>query len=213
MAAAPHYYKSVQDRLKTFVDSGQLGILNNAYWGYSAYNLPPGANLIAAAHYIEALRLQAKTARLHAIFGGKNPHPQSLLVGGVSSIRDLTPERIAEFKYIWKESQDSVRNLYIPDLLAVASFYKDWDGIGGTSNFLCWGNFAQNGKEPDSYLMLRGYIKDKDLENPLAAAQKKITEHVTHGWYADGGAKTQVSVKPYVFLLPHKNGEEGDKWG
>jgi [NiFe] hydrogenase large subunit len=183
------YYKSVQDRLKTFVDSGQLGILNNAYWGHSAYKLPPEANLIAAAHYIEALRLQAKTARLHAIFGGKNPHPQSLVVGGVTSIKDLTSDRIAEFKYIWKESQDFVKNVYIPDLLAVASFYKDWGGIGGTTNFLAWGDFAQNGKEPDTYLMPRGVIKERDLKNPAAAEQKKVTEHVTRGWYEEGGAK------------------------
>jgi len=183
------YYKGVQDRLKTFVESGQLGILNNAYWGHSAYKLPPEANLMAAANYIEALRLQAKTARLHAIFGGKNPHPQSLVVGGVSSIKDLTADRILEFKYIWQESQDFVKNVYIPDLLAVASFYKDWGAIGGTTNFLCWGDFAQNGKEPDSYLMPRGVIKDRDLKNPLGADQKKVTEHVTHGWYADGSPK------------------------
>lgn len=183
------YYKGVQDRLKTFVESGQLGILNNAYWGHSAYKLPPEANLMAAANYIEALRLQAKTARLHAIFGGKNPHPQSLVVGGVSSIKDLTADRIIEFKYIWQESQDFVKNVYIPDLLAVASFYKDWGGIGGTTNFLAWGDFAQNHKEPDSYLMPRGVIQDRDLKKPLDADQKKVTEHVTHGWYADGEAR------------------------
>ena len=76
------YYKEVQARLKTFVDSGQLGPFANAYWGHPAYKLPPEANLMACAHYIEALRLQARSARMHAIFGGKNPHPQSLVVGG-----------------------------------------------------------------------------------------------------------------------------------
>ena len=78
------YFKSVKQRLQTFVDSGQLGPFSNAYWGHSAYKLPPEANLMAAAHYIEALRLQARAARMHAIFGGKNPHPQSLVVGGLS---------------------------------------------------------------------------------------------------------------------------------
>lgn len=177
------YYKSVQDRLQTFVDSGQLGVFQNAYWGHSAYKLPPEANLIAASHYVEALRLQAKTARLHAIFGGKNPHPQSLVVGGVSSIADLTPDRIAEFQYIWKESQEFVEKVYIPDLVAIASFYKDWGGIGGTANYLAWGDFAQNGKEPDSYLMPRGFIKDRDLGNPHAVDTEKVAEHVARSWY------------------------------
>jgi [NiFe] hydrogenase large subunit len=78
------YYKDVQQRIKTFVDSGQLGPFTNAYWGHSAYKLDPEANLMATAHYLEALRLQAKAARMHAVFGAKNPHLQSLAVGGVS---------------------------------------------------------------------------------------------------------------------------------
>ena len=127
------YFKSVQQRLQTFVDSGQLGPFANAYWGHPAYKLPPEANLMATAHYIEALRLQAKAARMHAIFGGKNPHPQHLVVGGVTCVNDLTADRIAEFLYITKETQDFIKNVYIPDLLAVASFYKDWGAIGGTS--------------------------------------------------------------------------------
>ncbi|MFW5902230.1 MAG: nickel-dependent hydrogenase large subunit [Thermodesulfobacteriota bacterium] len=183
------YYKSVQDRLQTFVDSGQLGVFQNAYWGHSAYKLPPEANLIAASHYIEALRLQAKTARLHAIFGGKNPHPQSLVVGGVSSIADLTPDRIAEFQYIWRESQEFVENVYIPDLVAIASFYKDWGGIGGTTNYLAWGDFAQNGKEPDSYLMPRGFIKNQDLGNLHAVDTEKLAEHVARSWYDGRSAR------------------------
>ena len=66
--------------------------MNNGYWGHPAYRLTPEANLMAAAHYIEALRLQARTARMHAIFGAKNPHIQTLVVGGVTSIRDISPE-------------------------------------------------------------------------------------------------------------------------
>ena len=137
------YYKQVQQRLQTFVDSGQLGPFSNAYWGHPAYKLPPEANLMATAHYIEALRLQARAARMHAIFGGKNPHPQSLVVGGITCVADLTPDRIAEFLYLQKETQEFIENVYIPDLLAVASFYKDWGAIGGTTNFLAWGDFPE----------------------------------------------------------------------
>ena len=96
---------------------------------------------MAAAHYIEALRLQAKAVRMHAIFGAKNPHLQSFVVGGVTCVKDLTPDRIGEFLYIWKETQDFIKNVYIPDLLAVASFYKDWRH---------WGNhqFSRLGRIP-----------------------------------------------------------------
>ncbi len=177
------YYKSVQERLTTFVDSGQLGPFSNAYWGHPAYQLPPEANLMAAAHYIEALKLQARAARLHAIFGGKNPHPQSLVVGGVTSVRDLTPGRIAEFLYITKETQNFIKNVYIPDLLAVASFYKEWGAIGGTSNFHAWGEFPLSEKEPESLYMHRGFIKNRNLGDVKMANQARVTEHVARAWY------------------------------
>jgi len=183
------YFKNVQQRLKTFVDSGQLGPFSNAYWGHSAYKLPPEANLMATAHYIEALRLQAKAARMHAIFGGKNPHPQSLVVGGVTCVRDLTPDRIAEFLYITKETQDFIKNVYIPDLLAVASFYKDWGAIGGTSNFLAWGEFPETDQEPDSLYMPRGVIMNRNIGGVKMANQAQVSEDVTRGWYEDGPAR------------------------
>jgi [NiFe] hydrogenase large subunit len=183
------YYKDVQQRLQTFVDSGQLGPFSNAYWGHSAYKLPPEANLMAAAHYIEALRLQARAARMHAIFGGKNPHPQSLSVGGVTCVGDLRPDRIAEFLYIAKETQEFIKNVYVPDLLAIASFYKDWGAIGGTRNFLAWGEFPETDKEPESLYMPRGVIMKRNLGGVKPADQAKVTETVARSWYEDGSDK------------------------
>ncbi len=184
-----NYFRNVQTRLQTFVDSGQLGPFANAYWGHPAYVLPPEANLMAAAHYIEALRLQAKAARMHAIFGAKNPHLQSLVVGGVTSVRDLTPDRIAEFLYITKETQEFVKNVYVPDLLAVASFYKDWGGIGGCTNFLAWGDLPQSEKEPESLFLPRGVIMKRNIAGMKMAEQDKVTEHVSRGWYEDSSPK------------------------
>jgi [NiFe] hydrogenase large subunit len=183
------YYKGVQQRLKTFVDSGQLGPFANAYWGHPAYKLPPEANLMATAHYTEALRLQAKAARMHAIFGGKNPHPQFLVPGGVTCAGDLTAERIAEFLYITKETQDFVKNVYIPDLLAVASFYKDWGAIGGTTNFLAYGDFPADDKEPESLFMPRGVVMKRDLAKVGPVDPAKVTEHVARSWYEGKAAK------------------------
>jgi len=177
------YFKKVKQRIKTFVDSGQLGPFSNAYWGHSAYKLPPEANLMATAHYIEALRIQAKAARMHAIFGAKNPHLQTFVVGGITSVKDLTPDRIAEFLYIWKETQDFIKDVYIPDLLAVASFYKDWGGIGGTTNFLAWGDLPQSADEPDSLFMPRGVILNRNIKGVLPAEHTMVTEHVAHSWY------------------------------
>ena len=208
------YFKEVQQRLQTFVDSGQLGPFANAYWGHPAYKLPPEANLMAAAHYIEALRMQARTARLHAIFGGKNPHPQSLVPGGVTAVADLKPDRIAEFLYITKETDDFIRNVYIPDLLAVASFYKDWGAIGGTTNFLAWGDFPQSDKEPDSLYMPRGVIKKRDLANCQMADPAKVTEDVTRAWYENGSPKHpyEGETKPLQENPKYRPGDGKYSW-
>ena len=181
------YFRTVQEKLTTFVNSGQLGPFNNAYWGHSAYKLPPEANLMASAHYLEAIKLQAKAARMHAIFGGKNPHPQSLVVGGVTARGELTPERINEFSNILKETQAFVEEVYIPDLLAVASFYKDWGAIGGNNDtYLCYGDFPQAGVNDD--LLFPAGALEGDL-TPRPVDLNQITEDVTRGWYEPGSAK------------------------
>ena len=82
------YFAGVQGRLKTLVDSGQLGLFANGYWGHPAYKLPPEANLMAVAHYLEALEWQRDVIRIHAVLGGKNPHPQTFLVGGMATPLD-----------------------------------------------------------------------------------------------------------------------------
>jgi len=176
-------FKASQARLKKFIDSGQLGIFANGYWGHPAYKLPAEVNLLAAHHYLLALRQQARTARLHAIFGGKNPHIQSLVVGGVTCAEDLTAHRIAEFKFLWQETMDFVNNVYLPDVVAVAGFYKDWAKIGGTHNFLVYGEFPQSAKEPDSFLFPRGAIFKRAVGQVQPVDINAIEEHVKHSWY------------------------------
>ncbi|MBI4805645.1 MAG: nickel-dependent hydrogenase large subunit [Desulfovibrio sp.] len=188
----PEDLKAVQDRVKALVDSGQLGIFTNAYFlgGHQAYYLPPEVNLIATAHYLEALHLQVKAARAMAIFGAKNPHTQFTVVGGCTNYDALRPERIAEFMTLFKEVNAFINECYIPDLLAVASYYKDWGGIGGTTNFICFGEFPQKGEHgmADRFLPA-GYIMKRDLAGVKDVDQKQIMEHVAHSWYKGNEAK------------------------
>ncbi len=182
--------KAVQDKLKAFVASGQLGIFTNAYFlgGHDAYYLPPEVNLIATAHYLEALRLQIKAARAMAVFGAKNPHTQFMVVGGVTCYDALRPERIEEFRQLFKETKKFVEEVYIPDLLAVAGYYKDWAGIGGTTNFLACGDFPTDEFDLNSRWMPAGVVMNRDLAKPQAFDQMKIEEHVAHSWYKGAGA-------------------------
>ena len=141
----PEQLKAVQDKLNAFVATGQLGIFTNAYFlgGHPAYYLPPEVNLVATAHYLEALRLQVKAARAMAIFGGKNPHTQFTVVGGCTNYDALRPEMLKQYIDLYAETKKFIDEVYIPDLLAVAGYYKDWAGIGGTTNFMSFGEFPE----------------------------------------------------------------------
>ncbi|EPR42215.1 nickel-dependent hydrogenase large subunit [Desulfovibrio sp. X2] len=182
--------KAVQDKLKAFVASGQLGIFTNAYFlgGHPAYYLPAEVNLIATAHYLEALRLQIKAARAMAVFGAKNPHTQFMVVGGVTNYDGLRPERIEEFRQLFRETKKFIDEVYIPDLLTVASYYKDWAKIGGTTNFFCCGEFPTDEYDLNSRYMPPGVIMGRDLGKPMAFDQMKIEEHVARSWYKGSAA-------------------------
>lgn len=207
--SSPGYFSDVQAKVKKFVEAGQLGIFANAYWGHPAYKLPAEANLMAVAHYLEALAWQREVVRLHAIFGGKNPHPMFLVGGAPSAIsvdpghtgkgagpqfrggQDGTALNIVGLQTVQNviaQMREFVDQVYVPDTLAVASFYKDWGGRGeGLGNFLCLGDLP--GKDmwtPDSFLIPRGVILNRDLNtiHPVDLdGQDEIQEFVSHSWY------------------------------
>jgi Ni,Fe-hydrogenase I large subunit len=184
------YFAGVASRLKGFVDRGQLGPFANAYWGHPAYKLPPEANLMAVAHYLEALEWQREVIKMHAILGGKNPHLQSFLVGGMATPIDpdrqasLNAGSIAELKRLIAKAHDFVARVYIPDLLAVASFYKDWAAHGaGVGNYLVYGEYPEeDGRNPKLYFP-SGVIHARNLAKIEAFDPAKVTEQVKHSWY------------------------------
>ena len=197
--SSAQYFTGVRDRLKGFVDRGQLGPFANAYWGHPAYKLPPEANLMAVAHYLEALDWQRKFIRMHAILGGKNPHLQSFLVGGMATPIDpdsqsaLNVGTIAELRELTAKARDFVTRVYLPDLLAVASFYKDWAGYGaGVGNYMVYGEYPEDdGAQPQLFLP-SGVIRKRDLSKVEALDPAKITEQVKHSWYEYAGGDDQA---------------------
>ena len=198
--ASPGYFRDVQNRLKKFVASGQLGIFANGYWGHPAMKLPSAVNLLATAHYLEALDFQREIIKIHTILGGKNPHP-NYLVGGVACpinmhdsgaagtmVNEVTMNYMRD---IAQQSVEFVENVYLPDIKAIASFYPDWFKYGGglvSKNVLCYGDFPEiaNDWSDRSLQMPNGAIIDGkltevhpvDLRNP-----DEIQEFVDHSWY------------------------------
>jgi Ni,Fe-hydrogenase I large subunit len=189
------YFSSIQNKLKSFVESGQLGPFSNGYWGHSAYKLPPEANLMAVAHYLEALDWQRDVIKIQALLGAKNPHAQTYIVGGMSvpvdpnSQNALNAGSIAFMQKYAQQAKEFVEKVYIPDVLAVAPFYLDWAGYGaGVGNFLSYGEFPNDTVSNTSNTWLpRGIILNKDLSTVHPVDHKKVTEYVTHSWYTYSG--------------------------
>ncbi|GAB4377445.1 MAG: nickel-dependent hydrogenase large subunit [Calditrichia bacterium] len=187
------YFSDVQKRVKALVDSGQLGIFANGYWGHPAYKLPPEVNLIGVAHYLDALEWQKEIVKVHTIFGGKNPHPNYLVGGAACAINTddanaLNAERLAFVGKLVDDAIQFVEQVYLPDLLAVASFYPEWFAIGGgLRNYLCYGDLPTNGyNDPSNFKFPRGAILDRNLNEVHEVAgndPEQVREYVTHSWY------------------------------
>jgi len=196
--SSPGYFRDVQNRLKKFVESGQLGPFSNGYWGSPAYKLPPEANLMAVTHYLEALDFQKEIVKIVTIFGGKNPHP-NWLVGGVpcainindtGAVGAINMERLNQVKSIIDRTKEFIDQVYIPDILAIGSFYKGWTYGGGLSskNFMSYGDIPQRANDytKSNLLLPSGVVingdlskvQEVDLRNP-----DEVQEFVSHSWY------------------------------
>ncbi|HED10589.1 MAG TPA: nickel-dependent hydrogenase large subunit [Caldithrix abyssi] len=187
------YFSDVRNRVQRFVDSGQLGIFANGYWGHKQMKLPPEVNLLAVAHYLEALEWQKEIVKVHAIFGGKNPHP-NYLVGGMpcsinlNEVNAINNERLNFVGRLIKEANLFVNQVYIPDLIAIAGFYKDWGAIGGgLENYLSYGDFPTRGyNQPAAFKYPRGIVLDRNLNEVHevdSSDPQQIREYIKHSWY------------------------------
>ncbi len=175
-----------QNKVAAFVKKGHLGPFANAYWGHKTYRFTPEQNLIALSHYLKALQMQRIAAQMMAVFGGKQPHPQSLTVGGVTCIMDLQdPSRLGEYLTKFKEMADFVNRAYYPDLVMAGSAYATEPSVNaglGTPNLITAKSFQINGNE---FLFDSGFILNGEISKVFEIDESKITEEATHSWYAD----------------------------
>ena len=216
------HYEAVLEKLNTFINAGRLGPFSNGYWGHSDYKLTPEQNLVLVSHYLEALKFQTNISKAVAIFGGKTPHPQSLVVGGITSVADmLNPQRLNDYTFIIKEAKDFVDRAYLPDMKLLTIAYKDEikAGIGrANGNFLCVGGYHFD----DQRLFDNGVIYDHDFTTIEEFDKLKVTEEVDRAWYnddeeqsvhytdlnEDGSLKTSKNDDKYSWIkAPRYNGK------
>ena len=228
--ASVGYFRDVQNRLKKFVASGQLGIFKNGYWGHPAMKLPPAVNLLAVTHYLEVLDFQKEIIKIHTILGGKNPHP-NYLVGGMAcpiNMHDTGAQgtmvnevTLNYMRDIAKRSLEIVENVYLPDIKAIAGFYPEWFKYGAglsNKNVLCYGEFPEiaNDWSDASMQLPRGAIINGNLNEVHDVGLRdlnEIQEFVDHSWYrypdAGKGLHPWEGITEQAFEL--SKGSVGDK--
>lgn len=189
------HMKAVQDKLKAFVGSGQLGIYATGYWGHPAMKLSPEVNLLASAHYLQALEYQRKANMIVSILGSKTPHIQNLAVGGVAnainpdSQSTLTLERLFYIKTLMDEIERFIHDVYLIDVAAVGAFYKDWTQYGsGVTNYLSVPDLPTDTKGtvfdmPGGYVEgdLSKFTQIKSFNDDFF--KKGVKEGIKHSWY------------------------------
>lgn len=206
------YFKAIQQRLASVLNSPQAGPFASAFWGHPAYSLRPESNLVVAAHYLEALDWRRRIMRSHVILGGKSPHPQTYLVGGMSlaprwggpsrpvpgehqwSLQKLSPpalsaDGLGEVGALLAEAKAFVEQVYVPDVLAIMGEYGSWAQLGrGIGHYLAFGEFPEDDSDRPALLLPRGRIMDGDLSSVVTAGQTGVGESVDHSWYTSGAA-------------------------
>ncbi|MEA1918052.1 MAG: nickel-dependent hydrogenase large subunit [Campylobacterota bacterium] len=180
------HYEDVKAKVAKFVKAGKLGPFSNGYWGHSDYRLTPEQNLVVLSHYLEALKFQTNISKAVAIFGGKTPHPQSIVVGGVTSVADmLNPQRLNDYLFIIKEAREFIDRAYLPDMKLITMAYKDEikAGVGrANGNFLCVGGYEFEG---ENRLFCNGVIHNHNFSDISEFDESKISEEVDRAWYSD----------------------------
>ena len=220
-AALKNTFDGVKAKLKNLVDRGQLGLFANGYWGHPEYKLPPAGNLLAVAHYLDALGWAREVVKLHTIFGGKDPHP-NLVVGGVPCAvssnynnqasedlggTSLNKVNMAKVTALIAKMKNFVDQVYVPDTILIAGFYKSergymgWETRGGTGwNYLCYGEFPEKGiRDPLNFLIPQGVlVREKSLSiQPLnMETLGEIQEYVAHSWYKYLNVGNSVGLHP-----------------
>jgi hydrogenase large subunit len=188
--------QAVKDRLAGFVAAGQLGIFANGYWGHPAMKLPPEVNLLAVAHYLEALEWQRKVNQVVAILGSKTPNIQNLAVGGVANAINLDNQatlnmaRLYAIKDLLDGMQGFIEQVYLPDVCAVGAMYADWFGVGsGVTNYLAVPDLPLDTKGTQ-FDLPGGTIVGGDLSTvkPISSFDDAyfragVTESIAHAYY------------------------------
>ena len=194
------------EKLAAFADNGQLSIFSGNWFdadGGEAYVDNPEANLILTSHYLEALKMQARSSEMAALLGGKMPHVMTSIPGGNMWVP--TESKLDDLLAMATEVRDWVNDTVLADTVMLAKLYPEVLTFGkGCGRYIAWGVFeGPDWPYGDNYTeqMLNRYLPMAVLDEQFQASdvqENLITEYMGRSWYK--GSETYTS--PYFVTDP-----------
>ena len=194
------------EKLAAFADNGQLSIFSGNWFdadGGEAYVDNPEANLILTSHYLEALKMQARSSEMAALLGGKMPHVMTSIPGGNMWVP--TESKLDDLLAMATEVRDWVNDTVLADTVMLAKLYPEVLTFGkGCGRYIAWGVFeGPDWPYGDNYTeqMLNRYLPMAVLDEQFQASdvqENLITEYMGRSWYK--GRETYTS--PYFVTDP-----------
>ena len=194
------------EKLAAFADNGQLSIFSGNWVdadGGEAYVDNPEANLILTSHYLEALKMQARSSEMAALLGGKMPHVMTSIPGGNMWVP--TESKLDDLLAMATEVRDWVNDTVLADTVMLAKLYPEVLTFGkGCGRYIAWGVFeGPDWPYGDNYTeqMLNRYLPMAVLDEQFQASdvqENLITEYMGRSWYK--GSETYTS--PYFVTDP-----------
>ncbi len=196
---------ALKEKLTAFAANGQLSIFSGNWFNSdngTAYKLPPELDLICTAHYLEALKMQAKASEVAALLGGKMPHVMTIVPGGTAFVP--TEQKLDDLKALTDEIYNWVSTTMIPDTLAIAPFYADALKFGkGCGRYVAWGVFE--GKEfPVRRRLHRAdeaslHAHGRSRREVQRLRRRRVEDHRVHG-----PLLVQRVTAPHLAVLHHR---------
>ena len=177
---------SVKDKIVGLVKANDTFPLTPRYKPDEFCVNDPDTVITAVKHYLDALSMHAKARNMGAIFGGRTPHYQSIVVGGFTQYPDIN--MVARFRSMLDEQAKFVNKVYIPDVMAFGTgpllpLAKMGLG-GGHNNYLAYGAMEKDPEGRDLVFspgVIIGLGRNNGKVCPVD--QEKITESVKYAWY------------------------------
>ncbi len=177
---------SVKEKIVSLVKSNDTYPLTPRYKPDEFSVNDPEVVLTLVSHYLKALEVQVLARHMGAILGGRHPHYQSIVPGGVTQYP--TADKIAKFRSMLLKVIDFIKKVYVADVVALGTgpllpLAKEGIG-GGHKNYLSYGAFELD-VEGKKKFFVPGVIFNGNFDDIKEVQTDKITESVKYAWYED----------------------------